>query len=143
MIVYWDASAIVKLLLDEEGRHLAETIWAGDAGAAVSTLVRPEIASALARARRAGGLAPLAYEAALASSRRLLDEVDVIAVTDARAQRATGLVGDHGLLGADAVHLATALDLADLGADVVLATWDRRLHGAAVDSRLTVAPAEI
>ena len=45
------------------------------------------------------------------------------------------------LRGADAVHLASALALAD--PDLVIAVWDRRLHAGAATAGLHVAPAEL
>jgi hypothetical protein len=42
---------------------------------------------------------------------------------------------------ADAVHLASALALAD--PDLVIAAWDRRLHAGAATTGLPVAPAEL
>lgn len=62
---------------------------------------------------------------------------------DLAARRAADLVATSRLRGADAVHLTTALDIADLGAEVVLATWDRRLHEAALHAGIGVTPAEL
>lgn len=143
MTVCWDASAVVKLVRDEPGRDVAAALWQSDVAAVASTLVRPEVASALSRSGHDGSLAPAAYETALASSTRILDGIDLISVTDDRARRAADLVATSRLRGADAVHLATALDIADLGAEVVLATWDRRLHEAALHAGLGVAPGEL
>jgi predicted nucleic acid-binding protein len=56
------------------------------------------------------------------------------------AREAGRLAVDHPLSGADAVHLASALQLTD---DVIVATWDHRLHAAAVASGLTVVPARV
>ena len=43
----------------------------------------------------------------------------------------------RNLSGADAVHLASALEVG--AADLVVAVWDRRLHRGAVAEGLTVA----
>lgn len=141
MIVCWDASAIVKLVRDEEGGEVAADLWHGDGGAVASTLVIAEVVSALARGHRDGGFESSAYDAAARRCRHLFEEIDLAAVTEARAQRAADLVQAHRLRGADAVHLATALDVADLHVEVVLATWDRRLQAAALDAGVSVAPA--
>lgn len=142
MIVCWDASAVVKLLRREEGSDLARRLWRSDAAAVASTLVHAEVAAALARGRREGGLTRPAHEQAVVRCRKLLAELDLFAVTERRATRAAQVVDTFGLRGADGVHLATALEVADTGADVVLATWDRRLSAAAWDAGVSVAPAE-
>jgi uncharacterized protein len=143
VIVCWDASAVVKLVREEPGRDVAAALWEGDLAAVASTLVRPEAASALARSGRDGSLDPAAYDAAVASVARILDGIDLLSLDDDRARRAAALVASSQLRGADAVHLATALDIADLGAEVVLATWDRRLHEAALHAGIGVAPGEL
>lgn len=139
MIVCWDASAAVKLLRAEPGSDLASTLWQSRRPFVASALILPEVASALARVE----LEPAAGAKVRTQWDRVVDRLDLVALDDRRAQRAGDLVETHRLRGADAVHLATALDVADLGAEVVLATWDRRLHAAAVRARLAVAPAEL
>jgi len=57
-------------------------------------------------------------------------------------QRSAGrLVKRHSLRGADAVHLAGALEIDP--AALVVATWDRRLHAGVVAEHLAVAPATV
>lgn len=62
-------------------------------------------------------------------------------LTDRVADSAAALTGDHVLGGAGAVHLASALTLAEV--DPVAATWDQRLWTAARDADLIVAPAAL
>lgn len=143
MIVVWDASAVVKLVRREPAHDLAGQLWQADVTSVASTLVIAEVAAALARSHREGWLTPSAYAAVVAAGRGLVDQVDLLAVTERRAQRAADLVDAFRLRGADAVHLATALDVADHGSEVVLATWDRRLHAAAFDAGVSVAPAQL
>ena len=52
-------------------------------------------------------------------------EPPAVELTAAVEQRAGQLTQAHALRGADAVHLASALAIAD--ADLVVAVWDRRL----------------
>lgn len=143
MIISWDSSALVKLLRDEPGHDLVARLWHSEVPAVASTLVVAEVAAALVRAHGDGGLTTAAYALAVRRSRQLLEEVELVAVTAVLAQRAAALVPTAQLRGADAVHLATALHVADHGVEVVLATWDRRLHAAAVGAGLGVAPAEL
>lgn len=53
-------------------------------------------------------------------------------------EHAAQLTLAHELRSLDALHLAAALVLP--GDDLLLATWDRRLHAAAVASKLRVLP---
>ena len=56
-------------------------------------------------------------------------------------QSAGELAALHGLRGADAVHLASALALG--ATDLTVAVWDRRLHATVIAAGLAVAPATI
>ena len=64
-----------------------------------------------------------------------------VELTAAAEQHAGRLTGRHALRGADAVHLASALAIAD--PDLVLAVRDRRLHAGATAAGLRVAPAQL
>jgi hypothetical protein len=64
-----------------------------------------------------------------------------VELTAAVERRAGQLARTHALRGADAVHLASALALAD--PDLVIAVWDRRLHVGAATAGLYLAPAEL
>ena len=64
-----------------------------------------------------------------------------VELTAAVERQAGQLARTHALRSADAVHLASALALAD--SDLVIAAWDRRLHAGAATAGLHVAPAEL
>ncbi len=85
---------------------------------------------------RAVGLA-----AGPSAARRARDEwssIDVIEVDQRLAEEAATLAFAHDLCSLDAMHLAAAL-LLPLD-DLVLATWDHRLHAAALDVGLQAVP---
>jgi predicted nucleic acid-binding protein len=85
---------------------------------------------------RAVGLA-----AGPAATRAVRDEWASFAVieVDQRLVEAAGdLALTHGLRSLDALHLAAAALLP--AADLVVATWDRRLHAAAIGLDLRVLP---
>lgn len=69
------------------------------------------------------------------------DSFDVVELTAPVAARAASLAIAAGLPSLDAIHLASALVAAT--GDLVFATWDRRLHAAAVEHRLAVLPERI
>ena len=57
-IVYFDSSAFVKLVVEEDGTDLAAALWDGCDAAVSSRLAYPEVRAALATAARAGRLDP-------------------------------------------------------------------------------------
>jgi predicted nucleic acid-binding protein len=142
VIVCWDASAAVKLVRSEAGSALASDLWSGEHLAAAATITLPEVASALARNRRSGALDLDTYHAASERWSLIADQLVLLPIDRARAERAAELV-PHRLRGADAVHLAVALELAEHDVEVTLTTWDRRLHEAARSHGLGVAPASV
>lgn len=141
MISYVDTSALVKLLLREEGgSELVRGILDASDVAVTSRVTYPEGRAALSAAMRAGRL--VAHEHA--RSKRDLDRA-LAALTivelDPRVARAAGDVSERFALRAyDAVHLASAL-VVDEG-DTVVVTWDRALANAAGAAGLGVAPRE-
>lgn len=137
-LAFWDSSAFVKLLIDEIGSDDAEALWNDPGPTAASRLVVPEVSAALAAARRAGRLDEAAHRTAQREWASYRDEVDFMELTPALADRAAGLAVKHDLSGADAVHLATALELRERS--MIIATWDRRLATAAVTERVVVVP---
>lgn len=137
-IVYFDASAFVKLLVEEPGSELAVALWDGCDAAVSSRLTYPEVRAALAAARRNHDFEPDDFEQAEHSWEEFWAATRPVELTPAVERRAGELASDHALRGADAVHLASALALDDT--ELVVAVWDRRLHAGAVAANLGVAP---
>lgn len=65
-------------------------------------------------------------------------ELEVVEVNPQLSESAAGLAVEEGLRTLDALHLASALLVAE--DDLVLATWDRRLWRAAKRRRLGLLP---
>ena len=137
-LAFWDSSAFVKLLIDEIGSDDAEALWNDPGPTAASRLVVPEVGAALAAARRAGRLDEAAHRSAQREWTSYRAEVDFIELTSRLADRAAVLAVKHDLSGADAVHLATALEVR--GRSMIVASWDRRLAFAAVAEGIVVVP---
>ena len=102
-----------------------------------SRLLYPEARSAVARAGRSERLSSARLSAVRAGVERLWEDVDAIDVSDDLARRAGDLAEDHGLRAYDAVHLASALAVAD--AETVLVAADRALVDAARALELSTA----
>src|ERR1035441_3054564 len=112
-LVYFDSSALVKLLAEEEGSDLAADLWDGCDAALASRLAYPEVRAALAASARNHDL----EKGYLAAAEQAFDEYWAaprpVELTAAVERHAGLLAGRHALRGADAVHLATALAIAD------------------------------
>jgi predicted nucleic acid-binding protein len=138
-LVYFDASAFVKLLVEEEGTDLAAALWDGCDAAVSSRLSYPEVRAALTAAARHHLLAPDELASAERAWEEYWDATRPVELTREVEHLAGQLARDRALRGADAVHLASALALGDI--DLIVAAWDRRLLAGARAVRLGVAPA--
>ncbi|CAN5569615.1 type II toxin-antitoxin system VapC family toxin [soil metagenome] len=140
MIVYFDTSAVVKLLVEEDGADLARRAWAAADVVAFSLLVEPEARSALAAAARQNRIdAGQAQTAKSELSWRLMRGAR-IEVTASICARAGDLADQHALRGYDAVHLASAMAA---GPELMLASWDRDLRSAAETEGMGLIPAAL
>jgi uncharacterized protein len=140
-LIYFDSGALVKLVVQEEGSDLAAELWDGCDAALASRLAYPEVCAALAAAGRNHDLGHDDLDVAERSWEQYWASVRRVELTPAVERQAGQLARAHALRGADAVHLASALALAD--PDLVIAVWDRRLHAGAAAAGLHVAPAEL
>lgn len=138
-IVYFDTSALVKLLVEETGSEVVAALWDGADAAVASRLAYPEVCAALAAAHRNHDLDDDGYAAASADWVEFWAAVRPVELTVAVERHAGELAQRHSLGGADAVHLASALTLGT--PDLVVAVWDRRLHQGARAEHLAVSPA--
>jgi predicted nucleic acid-binding protein len=139
--MYFDSSALVKLVVEETGSDLAAELWDGCDAAVSSRLAYPEVRAALAAARRNRRLADRYLDAAENMSDSYWAAVRPVELTATVQKHAGRLARVHALGGADAVHLASALAIGDPG--LVVVVWDRRLHAGALAAGLLVGPAHL
>lgn len=140
-LVYFDASAFVKLLAEETGSDLADELWDGCDAALSSRLAYPEVRAALAAAARNHDLAADDHDTAEHTWNDYWAATRPVELTAAVEQHAGLLARQHALRGADAVHLASALAIGD--PDLIVAVWDRRLHAGVQAAGLRVVPAQL
>lgn len=140
-IVYFDSSALVKLVVEEAGSQLAGELWDGSDAAVASRLAYPEVKAALAAAGRNHDLGEEDLEQAEGDWEQYWAATRPVELTKAVEHHAGHLAKLHALRGADAVHLASALAIGD--PDLIIAAWDRRLHAGAAAAGLRVAPANL
>lgn len=140
MNVFFDSSAIVKLLLGERDSRLVDMLWSRAARRIVSRMTYPEVRAALAAALRSERITATAHEDVCNSFDETFAAADVIDVDDLLAIEAADLADSYALRGYDAVHLASALSVD--APRVVVATWDRDLSAAASACGCAVVPAK-
>lgn len=129
---FWDSSAIVPLLVEEESTPRLLELYREDPEVVVSWTTRVECASALARAERDG----LGSAAELAAAFRRLDLVTdrwfEVEPTDEQRETARRLLRVHPLRAADALQLAAAVIASERRpTTLALVTLDERLALAA------------
>jgi uncharacterized protein len=121
-IVYFDSSALVKLLVEEDGTDLASELWDGCDAALSSRLAYPEVCAALAAAHRNHALDAAGLEAALTSWEEFWSGARPVELRAEVERHAGELARRHSLRGADAVHLASALTVP--ATELVVAVWE-------------------
>ena len=142
MIVYLDASALVKRYVAEAGSAEVESLIAEAQAIGTAVVSRAEVAAAFARAARVGLIKREAAMKALEAFNADWEHLIRLQLGEPLAARAATLAWEHGLRGYDAVHLATALVWREtLGEAVTVATYDRELWRGAQASGLSPWPA--
>ncbi len=137
--MYFDSSAFVKLVVEEEGSDLAASLWDGCDAAVSSRLAFPEVRAALAAAGRLRRLTPAQQSRAEVAWDDFWAATRAVELTQQVTTHAGQLAGQHALRGADAVHLASLLAVG--AADTILAVWDQRLRAGAQAAGVQLAPA--
>ncbi len=128
MIVYLDASALVKRYVAESGSAAVEALIGDAQAVGTAVLSRAEVAAALGKAVLMGLVGREAGLKAFASFNTDWEHLIRLQFGEPLAARAATLAWEHALRGDDAVHLATALAWREaLGEAVTVATYDREL----------------
>lgn len=144
MILYLDASALVKRYVAEPGSsEVNEAITTAEA---VGTVIisRAEVAAALAKSVRLKVLTQEQASAGLNVFRNEWLDLVRVQVTELVVTRADSLAWEHHLRGYDAVQLAAASIWQEaLGAAVTMATFDQHLWTAAKRVGLAPYPADL
>jgi len=129
---FWDASAIVPLLVAEVSTRRLQALAAKDSAMLVWWGSEVECVSALARLERDGALRPQAITLALKRLRQLAAGWHEVDPSDAIREAATRFVRVHPLRAADALQLAAAFLAAERRpASLEIVTLDDRLGAAA------------
>lgn len=141
MIVYLDASALVKRYVTERGSRETGELSAKADVVATSLVSRAEVAAALAKAVRLGIVEPDNGRRAQRAFASQWPDIAKVPVTEALMSRAEALAWDFALRGYDAVQLASALTWQEaVGAEITLATFDRQLWDAGKKAGIRIWP---
>jgi predicted nucleic acid-binding protein len=128
VIVYFDTSAFVPLLVEEVSSEACKELW-NDAHSVVTVrIMYAEAAAALAQGVRAGHVTPDGQRRALAVLDQYWTDFEVVDVDDSLVRRAATLTSTHSLRGYDAVHVAAAELLGQ--PEVIVAAGDKRMLAA-------------
>jgi predicted nucleic acid-binding protein len=138
VIAYLDASAIVKVFIDEDGSDRMRELWASGLPAATSELAVAELACTLAAAARAGRLTDWGPRRAFDTEVAVSERAELVAVDTGVIRSAATLGAKHGLRTLDAVHVSSALVLRDAGPTLV--SWDLHQRCAALIEGMPVFP---
>ena len=132
MILYLDASALVKRYIQEKASQDV-TAWIEAADMVVIGLIsRVEVAAAIARAGRRMLITPDETLAALRQFRSEWESFLRLPITENTVVRGDALAVEYNLMGYDATHVACALIWQEtLGMPVTLASFDSQLIEAA------------
>ncbi len=136
MILYLDTSSLVKLYVLEKGSTDIRSSVVASVAVATSVIAYPELHSALTRKRRKRAISEREYNEIVTVFDREWDTFLRIVVTDLLAKTAGRLSKEYSLTGADAVHLASAVEIREKGPkDTRFFSSDGRLNAAAKKER--------
>jgi uncharacterized protein len=141
MILYLDASALVKCYIAE--KHSPDVnAWIATAEVVVTSLVtRSEVAAAIGRVRRMKVIPDDQALAALETFREDWGRLQRLPVSEVTVERADNLAWELNLRGYDAIHLAAAILWQEtLNLPVTIATFDLQLDEAAKIMGMDVLP---
>lgn len=129
---FWDASALVPLVVPEVGTDLVTEWLRADPEVVIWGWTRVELASAVERRSREGRLSSSGRRAALQRIERVASEAHEVLDLPAVRTRALAVLARHHLRAADAGQLGAALLVADpIPSSLAMVVLDRRLADAA------------
>jgi len=145
MICYLDTSALVKLYIEEEGSMLVREKVSNASLVATSKVAYSEARAAFARCLREGLLDRDSYGEVVGYLNSDWPSFFIMEVTDTAIFKAGELVERYALRGFDAIHMASAVILAQRVQEdsLVIGCWDDRLFKSLVYYGFSVFPEEL
>lgn len=137
-VQYFDSSALIKHYIDEDGSAQVDRLFAAKQPLITSALTYAEVYAALHRLRRANAMSGAVLQRLCVSVEDDWQEFSVVELHEEIRQKIPQLCRDFPLRGCDAVHLASALSIAERGARLQFICADRKLLNAAQDAGLAI-----
>jgi len=138
-VKFWDASALVPLVIREAGSDLVRSWLRDDPDLVLWALTRVELVSAIERRAREKKLSSRQRALALGRIERISKDAHEVSDVVAVRSRAVPLLARHPIGAADAVQLSAALIISDPEpSSLTVVALDRRLAEAAEREGLRV-----
>jgi hypothetical protein len=138
---FWDSSAIVSLVADEENTDYCLKALADDPKMLTWCLSRVEVTSALCRRLRDGLMGPDDFKKSKERLGVILGKATEVSAVEKVRSRALRLLEVHPLRVADACQLAAALVCVQEDPErLTILCFDRRLESAAIKEGFVVNP---
>lgn len=144
MILYLDASALVKRYVTEFGSEMVNDVIDQADLVGTALISRAEVSAALAKAVRLGALKRDEGIKCLQAFRKDWHNLVRVQVTEMAMARAEMLAWEHNLRGYDAVHLAAAVLWQEtMGEPITMATFDQTLWRVTKKVGLKLLPTDL
>lgn len=138
-MLYLDSSALVKVYAIEPGHEEVQALLDKHAGLLFTSVVTyAEVLSAISRGHRSGRITEREYREAKSGFSQNWREILIIELKEDVLADAERLIDSYGLRGFDAVHLCSAIWLAE--PRLSFACFDQRLRVAAESEGFAVVP---
>lgn len=108
MILYFDSSAVVPLLIEEPSSHACQELWRTRSLVLTSRLTHVEVAAALASAVRHDRLTRSEFDSAVRQLDSWWRRVQIVEIDETLMRSAVSFAERLGLREYDAVHCASA-----------------------------------
>jgi len=133
VILYLDASSLVKLYMEEEGSLKIETLVRSSEATATSIVSYAEARAAFARRFREKSFTSDEHNRLKAFFDKDWRNYFILNITQDMVKLAGNLAEKHALRGFDSIHLASALTLhQEVSTPVVFSCFDNKLETAAM-----------
>jgi len=144
MIVYLDASALVKRYIAEDGSPEVNALITRADSTVTNLISRAEVAAGIMRASRMEIISREDALQAMKVFRSEWENLQRLPVTEAIVARADSLVSNYDVRGYDAVHLAAALIWQEAIVETItMATYDHNLWNVARKAGLDIWPNQL
>ena len=136
---YFDATAFVKLLFQEDGTEVAAALWDGSDIVVSSRVSHAEVTASIVEAGRLDLVAPRTLRQVRSAWDDYWAATRVVELTEMVERAAARLIATTSLGFLGALHVASASAVGDR--DLIVVTWDPEVGSAATDAGLRRAPA--